>query len=139
MCGGVAYLNGSEVVRTYFPNPQARLPVLRRDGVVELVRWGRRESDKECLTLPRGGWARLDSLRAGKWDRWFPKPIRIPALSYMEKDPRGCSNWFDLSGLDALQGVLVMEPGEDIRVYVVTMDGDRSVSIHGRQPRVVPR
>jgi len=91
MCGGVAYLNGSEVVRAYFPNPEARLPVLRRDGEIELVRWGRRESDKECLTLPRGGWARLDSLRAGKWDRWFPKPIRIPALSYMEKDPRGCS------------------------------------------------
>ncbi|MHB8655829.1 MAG: hypothetical protein ACYDA9_18350 [Terriglobia bacterium] len=44
--------------------------------------WGR--CQEESGELPAGGWARLDSIKAGKWDRFIPKPVRLDVEEFME-------------------------------------------------------
>jgi putative SOS response-associated peptidase YedK len=135
MCGGVYYKKGDEVVRTYFPNPKAQLPVMTADGDTELVQWGRREGQEG--NLPMTGWARLDSIRAGKWKRCAPIPVKIPVLSFMEKDYQGQSHRYDLDGDQFIQGLLA-QSGHEKRVYVVTIQPtEEQADIHNRWPRVL--
>jgi len=56
MCGGVNYTIKGEKVNVYFPNPEAKLPILMRDGCIGLYFWGRRK--EQAGRLPLGGWAR---------------------------------------------------------------------------------
>ncbi|MCU7835733.1 MAG: hypothetical protein KZQ83_10855 [gamma proteobacterium symbiont of Taylorina sp.] len=65
MCGGVKYTINKEIIRVYFTNPQAKLPKLMNDGNISLFPWGRRKEQEG--NLPLGGWARLDSINAGKY------------------------------------------------------------------------
>lgn len=84
MCGGVRYTINNETVRVYFPNPQAQLPILMKDGNISLLPWGRRKEQEG--KLPLGGWARLDSINAGKWEYVQPTPVKIAVDAFMEKD-----------------------------------------------------
>ena len=81
MCGGIEYQNE----KIYFPNPQARLPVRLRGGDVTWVTWGNRKQEANS-NFPNGGWARLNSIYAGKWKPWHPRPVLIAADQFMEKD-----------------------------------------------------
>ena len=85
MCGGVYYQHNGQDIRVYFPNPKATLPVLTKKKEIELLPWGRRKEQKGHL--PLGGWARLDSIYAGRWDKWFPVPVKLPIQQFMEKRP----------------------------------------------------
>lgn len=135
MCGGVQFQHGDAFMRMYFPNPKAMLPVLKRDGGIILLPWGRRQ--KQPGVLPLGGWARIDSVYAGVWDRYFPKPVKIPALGFMEKDFEGNSHWYDLQKGQFIQG-LVARDGHERRIYVVTIEPEPDdAHIHSRWPRVV--
>ena len=89
MCGGVRYTIKKETLRVYFPNPHAQLPILMKDGNISLLTWGRRKEQEG--NLPLGGWERLDSINAGKWEYVQPTPVKIAANAFMEK-----SHWFDL-------------------------------------------
>ncbi len=136
MCGGVKYKHEDQAVTSYFPNPKAALPVLRRDGGHELLPWGRRE--EQAGTLPPGGWARLDSIREGRWDRYDPMPVRLAIEEFMEKDHAGHSHWYPLEPGQWLQGLVAMY-GEEQRVYVVTLVPTEAAqrAIHDRWPRIV--
>ncbi len=76
MCGGVYYTYNGQDIRVYFSNPRAMLPVRAKGGEIQLLSWGRRS--EQTGRLPRGGWARLDSIYSGRWERWFPVPVKIP-------------------------------------------------------------
>ncbi len=132
MCGGIEYENN----RIYFPNPEARLPVRLRNGLVTWVTWGRRE--KEAIgVFPNGGWARLDSIKSGKWKPWRPRPVLIPADQFMEKDRSNKSHWVELDKSMAIQGLLA-ERKKELRVYVVTIDTPPEyLGIHDRWPRLI--
>lgn len=139
MCGGVEiagrYTNTGQPVRVYFPNPKAALPVLLADGIVEWVAWGRRR--EQPGKLPATGWARVDSITAGKWARYQPREVCIPAERFMEKDPARQSHWFDLKPGQAIEGLLLEAP-EERRVYVVTSDPPAGLEwVHDRWP--IPR
>src|SRR3989344_7214106 len=110
MCGGVKYKHEGESVTTYFPNPQAVLPAILKAGGHELLAWGRRE-EHDCRdaggratpgavaepgVLPPGGWARLDSIKEGRWGRYHPRPVRLDVEEFMEKDHAGKSHWYRL-------------------------------------------
>lgn len=136
MCGGVEvagrFTESGKPVRVYFPNPKAALPVLQADGSVEWLPWGRRKEQEGHL--PATGWARVDSISAGKWARFHPQEVRIVADRFMEKDPAGVSHWFDLEDGQAIKGLLVAA-GEERRIYVVTsLPPVGRESIHGRWP-----
>ena len=135
MCGGVHFEHQGEVLKSFFPNPHAQLPLLKRDGQIMLMGWGRRENQEG--KLPRTGWARLDSIYAGRWDKYFPIPVRIPVLRFMEKNFEGVSKWYDLIPSNCIQGLVARE-GNETRVYVVTVEPELSErDYHDRMPRIV--
>ena len=134
MCGGVYYLINGQEVRTYFPNPKARLPVKKKDKGVELLPWGRRKN--QSGKLPLGGWARLESIYEGRWDKWFPTPVKLVISQFMEKDIEGNSHWFDLTPGKWIQG-LVAHWHKERRVYVVTITPEMEDAVHERWPRIM--
>jgi len=132
MCGGIEYQDQ----KVFFPQPGARLPVRLRDGNVTWVTWGRRE--KEAIgKFPNGGWARLSSIKNGKWKPWHPRPVLIVADQFMEKDHDKKSHWVALDKRMVIQGLLAERKNEQ-RVYVVTITTPPEYSwIHDRWPRLV--
>lgn len=134
MCGGVYYTHLGQDVRLYFPNPNARLPVRQKSGAVVLLPWGRRR--EQGGRLPLGGWARLDAIYSGRWDRWFPVPVKIPVKSFMENDLEGRSRWFDLTRGQWIQGLVARDRYEQ-RVYVVTVVPEFDNAMHERWPRIL--
>ena len=134
MCGGVEYHDGGQIIRAYFPNPRARLPIRKKDGSIELLTWGRRKA--QLGELPAGGWARLESIEKGVWDKWFPKPVKIIVDRFMEKDIEGQSHWFELTRGQWIQGLLAQTKNES-RVYVVTVVPEMPDAIHDRWPRIM--
>lgn len=132
MCGGIQYQDQ----KIYFPQNDARLPVLLRSGGVTWVTWGNRKKEAN-RDFPNGGWARLDSIKAGKWKPWHPRPVLIFADQFMEKDHEEKSHWIELDKKMAIQGLLA-ERKEEQRVYVVTVDTPPEYAwIHDRWPRLV--
>ena len=134
MCGGVYYSIEGQDTRVYFPNPKVVLPVHMQNKKIELLPWGRRK--EQAGILPLGGWARLDSIYAGRWDKWFPKPVKLPIKSFMEKDIEGQSHWFDLTKGQCIQGLVARDKYEQ-RVYVVTITPEFEDAVHERWPRIL--
>lgn len=137
MCGGVRYTDkGGKEWKIYFPSPKAALPVLRKNGEIEWVSWGKRKEEPERFFAP-GGWARLDSVQAGKWQRFHPRPVLLPVQSFMEKDHERQSHWIDVPAGQLMQGLLATHE-DQARVYVVTTDTPAEYHwIHDRWPRLV--
>lgn len=136
MCGGVRYTHNGSEYTVYFPQPGAELPVRLHGGDTALLTWGRR--DQEPGALPPGGWARLESIKQGRWDRYFPIPVRLILIAFMEKNRQGRTHWYPLVSGTFVQGLVATE-GEERRVYVVTIQPtlpDQAV-IHERWPRIV--
>jgi len=132
MCGGIQYQDHT----IYFPQYDARLPVLLRSGGVTWVTWGNRKKEAN-KDFPNGGWARLDSIKASKWKPWHPRPVLIIADQFMEKDHDEQSHWIELDKRMAIQGLLA-ERKKEQRVYVVTIDTPSEYNwIHDRWPRLV--
>ena len=134
MCGGVYYQHKGQDVRVYFPNPKATLPVITKHKETVLLPWGRRKD--QAGKLPLGGWARLDAIYAGRWDRWFPTPVKLPIKQFMEKDIEGNSHWFDLTSGQCIQG-LIARYNHEQRVYVVTIEPEVTDAVHDRWPRLL--
>jgi len=139
MCGGIKYTDKQNKTWTvYFPSPKAALPVLKKDGEIEWVTWGKRK-EEDTTAFPNGGWARLDSIKEGKWQRYQPRPVLLPIQSFMEKDAEKVSHWFDMKAGEAVQGLLTVHDGT-ARVYVVTTDTPAEFSyIHDRWPRIIQK
>ena len=132
MCGGIEYQDQ----KIYFPQPNARLPVLLRHGDVTWVTWGKRKNE-DSGKFPNGGWARLNSIKANKWKPWHPRPVLVVANCFMEKDYDGQSHWIPLDASMVVQALLASRGGER-RVYVVTETTPPEYQwIHDRWPRLV--
>lgn len=135
MCGAIHYLcdNNTET-RVYFSGFGATLPVCTRSGSVVLLPWGRRQN--QAGKLPLGGWARLESIYGGRWDRWFPRPVKLPVYSFMERDIEGRERWYTLAGGQWIQGLVARERHEQ-RLYVVTVEPQLEDALHERWPRIM--
>ena len=111
MCAGLEYIEAAgKVWKVYFPNPKAALPVALSNGVVEWVKWGRR--NEEQAPLVQGGWARMDLIETGKWDRYNPQPVLLTALSFMEKDAEKVSHWIAVPQGFAIKAMVVQIESE---------------------------
>lgn len=138
MCGGVEAKDKNrayEPVRVYFPNPKAAFPVILEDGTdLGWVHWGRRK--EQLGTGPQGGWAKLETVERGGWEKYHPQRAVGLVNRFMEKDAERVSHWFDLEdgyGLDCL----VIGDAEDRRVYVVTSAPPAEYEwVHDRWPKV---
>lgn len=105
-----------------------------RCGGIELLVWGRRRG--EAGTLPFGGWAPLESIKTGRWDRWQPRPVRLPLRAFMEKDIQGDSHWFELHSGQWVQGLVARNGGKQ-RVYVVTITPEMPEAVYAHWPRII--
>ena len=92
-----------------------------KDGNVILLPWGRRKEQEG--KLPPGGWARLESINAGEWDCYHPRPVKIAVDAFMEKDHEKNSHWFDMEPDTFIQG-LHATVNDEARIYVVTIEPD---------------
>jgi len=123
MCGGVEYTWENQTIRTYFPNPNAKLPVLRKDGELELVTWGRRneENTPQSEGFPINGWIRYETYLnpESSWRKFRHKEVKILVPHFMEKDESGKSHWFSLQNQEYIRGILIVLNGL-WRVYVLT-------------------
>ncbi len=134
MCGGVLYSHNGQEARVFFPNPKAVLPVRTRTGATTLLPWGRRQ--QQAGKLPLGGWARQESIYAGRWDRWFPVPVKLPIASFMETDIESHKHWYDLTQGQWIQGLVARDKHEQ-RLYVVTIEPELEDAIHERWPKIM--
>jgi hypothetical protein len=94
-----------------------------------IVRWGNRD---RTVPFPQTGWARIDSIYAGKWDYLKPEPVIIPVTYGVEK-----GRWFRITG--GIRGLLVQR-GQDRRVYMLTDEADEqyaAVTGHPRMPMLM--
>ncbi len=107
-----------------------------RDGSVTWIAWGRRK-DEATGKFPIGGWARLNSIKSGRWKPWHLRPVLIATNQFMEKDHDNQSRWIELDKRMVIQELLA-ERDKETRVYVVTIDTPPEYAwIHDRWPRLV--
>ncbi|HEX5278254.1 MAG TPA: hypothetical protein VFW42_11380 [Fluviicoccus sp.] len=111
------------------------LPVLLRDGGLRWLRWGERHGVPSVWVA--GPCARLDSIRAGKWDRYQPVPVKLAVRRYMERNAVNKPFWAKLEAGEYLQGLVATVNGEQ-RVYVVTDDTPAAYRhVSDRWPRII--
>ena len=134
MCSSIMYFYKGHTIKTDFSNPDALLPVRTKSGEFKLLTWGRRQD--QLGQLPLGGWARLDAIKSGKWDQYFPKPVQLPIKQFMEVDIENKSHWYPITEGQWIQGVLAREKGER-RIYIVTIMPEGIHAIHERWPRIM--
>ena len=134
MCQAIFYPEAQCSRKVDFHQPQAKLPVLLKAGGVIWLPWGRRQLQKG--QLPLGGWARLESIMEGKWDEYFPKPVKIPAQGFVEVDFEGRSQYFKLVKSQSVQGLLA-RVDQELRVYIVTITPERSDAAFARWPKII--
>jgi hypothetical protein len=113
-----------------YTDPVVQLPVVH-DGQLVIYEWGNR-GNKESK-LPRTGWCRTESLKAGKW-RWLsPEPVEIPADFGLEKGV-----WFQIN--QGMQGVLVRDEAQQPHVYMLTQPAShyyQTMTRHERMPVLI--
>ena len=113
-----------------YTDPTVELPVLD-GGQITIYEWGNR-GNKESK-LPRTGWCRTESLKAGKW-RWLaPQPVIIPADFGLEKGV-----WFQV--VEGMQGVLVCDEQQRPHVYMLTQQASHyyaTMTRHDRMPVLI--
>ena len=79
----------------------------------------------------------MDSIEAGKWDRYNPQPVTLAAQRFMEKDAEKVSHWIAVPQGFAIQA-LVVQHEADKRLYIVTEDTPPEYSwVHDRWPKLI--
>jgi hypothetical protein len=153
MCGGISFslegISWEELAKFLEPS---ELDAFRKEGRGRSVFWGRRPilpvrlsrdpksgihifdwgNREKGIDMPRTGWAKYESLQAGRWNWLRPTKVLIPAIRGVEK-----GRWFDIDG--AIAGVLV-ESDDVRRAYMVTVPASREyqeLTGHGRMPKIV--
>lgn len=112
-------------VEQYFWQDKAFLPIVTRTGT-QLKIWGNKTDD---LLLPKTAWAKLESIRAGKWEHLNPKPVLLDITA-------GIENKFYFGLPEGTTGLMVRMEDQDI-VYLVTKEADEEYKAktgHSRQP-----
>ncbi|MEM9354022.1 MAG: hypothetical protein AAGA92_13490 [Planctomycetota bacterium] len=114
----------------YTDKPSVCLPV-EIDGQLVIMEWGNRQSRES--KLPRTGWCRSDSLKAGKW-RWLrPEPCVVPADMGHDKGV-----WFPIN--EGIRGIMVRDEQQQPHVYMLTADASvyyQNMTRHERMPVLV--
>lgn len=137
MCEAVRYFLEGELLSVTYSQASAKLPVLLRDGTITLLPWGRRKTQGGLL--PVGGVIHIDVIYSGRWDKYFPKPIKIPYTAYMLRDFEGRLKWYEnlVPKTNFIQGLLAKE-GNERRVYIVTREPTIDIAdFHDRMPKLV--
>jgi hypothetical protein len=124
MCQKVVYTYNQNRFVVSFDQQKAKLPVLLRNGTYEQIRWGRHKN--ESSSLPYGSTVYLDDILSGTWDKYFPKPVRLPISSFCVRDIEDKATWFHLPSDKWVQGMLINDD-EKLMVYIVALSPIKEV------------
>lgn len=97
------------------------------DGKIVLKYWGNRDKN---APFPQTGWAKMESIKQGKWEWLSPKPIKILVDRGVEKGV-----WFEFCEHQT-NGILVEKDGDE-RAYMITeaaSEGYQAKTGHNRMP-----
>ena len=136
MCAGLIFKDNSKpqlFYRVYFPVPYAKIPIITKSGVKKTIFWGRRnEKEFPETKLPITGWAKIESIKKGWWNKFRPEKVYVPAVKYMEKDKNKKSHWFDVEEGKFIVGLKIK--WDKIAVcYIITIPTPNEfVHIHNR-------
>ncbi|WP_022850493.1 hypothetical protein [Limisalsivibrio acetivorans] len=122
----------------YFANPKAVVLYIDQSGSSGKAAWGRRNREEmERSSIPVTGWARIESVKEGKWNRFKPEKIFIKPLSYMEKDAQKNSCWFELAEKEYIAALLIREETRNT-AYIITVPTPQEFAhIHHRWPMIL--
>jgi hypothetical protein len=118
MCVGVCTIENSTFRIVQFSDVKASLPIEVNQKKIYYLPWGRQS--KQFSPLPMGGWLLQSLLQQGKWDKFFPRLVKIPAVKFMEQDIEGKLQWFDVIQGSYIQGA-ILKQREEMRLYIVTL------------------
>ncbi|MEE9342505.1 MAG: hypothetical protein V3V12_02590 [Gammaproteobacteria bacterium] len=134
MCQAVQFLFDGKTRETHFTHHHAHLPVMTRQSSALLLPWGRRKH--ETCDLPFGGWARLQNIQGGRWEKYAARPVKLPITAFMELDINRSSHWSPVTAGQYLQG-LIAESRSERRVYIVTLEVSPDELYFERWPRII--
>jgi hypothetical protein len=134
MPNAISFLYDGFKINFSFSNVNAKLPILTHSKNITLITWGRRKKEKG--TLPTGGWARLSSIHAGKWNHYNPKPVKLNITAFMETNHSNKPIWFTITPGQWIQG-LFAQFNKETRVYIVTITPELENSNFIRWPRIM--
>ena len=142
MCGSVKYEvpgDDEKVITIGYGNPHAALPAYRPSiaNGIEWVQWGRRENQLEAQGLPVTGWARMDTILKGSWDKYRPEFVNIVVQQFSEKGDNNKRYWFDIDEGYALAGLIAHSESASRLFVITTPVPDELAYIHDRWPKIV--
>lgn len=117
----------SDLVRFQYRDRIPLLPALYH-GELDVYFWGNR--DDKMSILPRTGWCKVESLHAGRWKRFHPEDVEIPASMGLE---RGV--WFPIE--KGMRGILVQDEQKMGHVFMLTQPASMdylALTKHERMP-----
>lgn len=118
MCEAVLYDYLGQLRKSFYTNTNAKLLVLATFERIKLITWGKRELEQN--SFPIGGTLYREDIINGKYDFFFPKPVRLSVAKFHIKDNEGKKHWYEVINGLFMQGVLLNNNSE-LRVYVVTI------------------
>jgi hypothetical protein len=146
VCDGIEYfLDRERQTAAFGQSRDEHLPVRKRDGSIVFYKWGvlgeAYFADDNLpgwgLKFPQTGWAPLASIKAGEWQKFEPRPVRIFASRFVCFDPTWeTDRYFPLKQGEFVQGLLA-RINHSARVYVVTLPPPAEYAEFQRWPRVV--
>jgi len=128
MCIGIEFFPDGERKLVLFDSQSPELPIRCRDGGIAFYRWGTRGATHYAadntpgwtIKFPEGGWAPLEQIRSGAWDKFEPRSVRIVVARFLQVDSWAVPRYFPLKPGEFIQGLLATL-SHDSRVYVVTV------------------
>lgn len=138
MCRGVKVIDPSGVAKQIeYPHPRAALPIQVSEGQIKWLRWGNYLEEKEGGFFV-GGWARLSSLDAGKWDKLKPEPVDLIVNEFLSRDIERKPHWINIPEGHAIKGIIATL-NDERRVYVVTTEPpEEYANMDERWPLIAP-
>ena len=82
-----------------------------RDVMWSKTIWEKIDLD-ERINFPLGARALLTDIRAGYWNQWHPKAVKIYAQGFAEQDIEGQTDWFDITEGKWIQALLAQNKNE---------------------------
>lgn len=117
-----------------FDDLNPTLPLLRKNGVIQLFSWGR--SEERIGNLPLGSWVTEEAIGQDKWQKYNAKLVRIWVKKFAEKDVYGHTRWHELTKGQFILGLLARDKNEE-RVYVTIITPQGHNPNYNRWPRIL--
>lgn len=134
MCIAVEFDYETKNYTYYFDDLDATLPLLRKNGNIELFSWGRKK--EQVGNLPLGSWVTEEAIGQDQWQKYNAKLVRIWVKKFAEKDIHGKTRWFELTKGQFILGLLARDKDE-ARVYTIALISQEKSNNYNRWPRIL--